>query len=207
MYSLITDATLVINEKGKNQYTIDSFHRFIGSTNSDAPIYDKAGGRRFLLIQCSDEKKGNLEYFKTLRRYTEDPEVQRTFYDYIMKYECKPNIGEKDIPETEFHNQVREASRDTIELFIEDLIMNNFNEVSFKKSTVELWDEYRVFCDDSRLDSKISKQSFTTKIGLKKITGINNLGAIWYKGKMNRVYEFIVSDIKQRFDIAELRDI
>tara|TARA_R110002096_G_C14625948_1_gene724449 strand:- start:811 stop:2922 length:2112 start_codon:yes stop_codon:yes gene_type:complete len=207
MYSLITDATLMINEKGKNQYTVDSFHRFIGSTNSDAPIYDKAGGRRFLLIQCSDEKKGDAEYFKTLRRYTEDPEVQRTFYDYIMNYECKPNIGEKDIPETEFHNQVREASRDTIELFIEDLIMNNFNEVSFKKSSAELWDEYRCFCDHNNLGCNMSKISFTSKIGHKKITGLSNLGKIWYKKKADRVYEFVVSDIKQRFGIAELMDI
>jgi phage/plasmid-associated DNA primase len=203
IYNLITDATVTINEKGKNQYTVNSYHRFLGSTNSDYPIFDSTGGRRFLLIECSDEMKGNSDYFTTLRKYTHDPIVQRTFYDYLMNYETKAVITESDIPKTEFHQKIREASKDTMDSFIEDLVMDNYNKTEVKISSLQLWDSFKLFCIGSNVDCKMSKQQFSTRIGMRKITGFNNLGPVWYNGKMNRVFSLDIPALKEHFNIVE----
>jgi len=202
IYNLITDSTVTINEKGKNQYTVNSYHRFLGSTNSDYPIFDATGGRRFLLIECSDEMKGNSNYFTTLRKYTHDPIVQRTFYDYLMNYETKAIITESDIPKTEFHQKIREASKDTMDAFIEDLTMDNYNKTEVKMSSLEIWDSFRLFCVSSNIDCKMSKQQFSTRIGMRKINGLTNK-LIRYNGPMTRVWFLNISQLKEHFNIAE----
>jgi len=147
--------------------------------------------------------KGNAEYFINLRKYTHDPIVQRTFYDFLMNYETKPVITESDIPKTEFHQKIREASKDTMDAFIEDLVMDNYNKTEVKMSSLEIWDLFRSFCLSSNIDCKMSKQQFSTRIGMRKITGFNNLGPIWYKGKVNRVFSLDIPVLKEHFNIAE----
>jgi len=202
IYNLITDETVTINEKGKNQYTVDSYHRFLGSTNSDYPIFDTSGGRRFLLIECSDEKKGDIDYFNTLRKCTHCPIVQRTFYDFLMEYPTKPIISETDIPKTEFHTKIREASKDTMDSFIEDVVTNNYNQTEVKISSNEIWDLFRMFCLDNNCECKMTKQQFSTRIGIRKINGLNNLGKIWYKSRVDRVWSLNIPQLKQHFGIV-----
>lgn len=202
IYNLITDATITINEKGKNQYTVNSYHRFLGSTNSDYPIFDAAGGRRFLLIECSDEMKGNSEYFINLRKYTHDPIVQRTFYDFLMNYETKPIITESDIPKTEFHQKIREASKDTMDAFIEDLVMENYNKEEAVYTTNEIWDSFRLFCCNSNIECKMTKQQFSTRIGMRKIPGLTS-DVKKLNGKASRVKVFNITELKRHFDIVE----
>ena len=64
---LLTDASLTINNKGVNQYKINSYHRFIITTNNEEPIETKDGDRRNLIIRSSDEKRVMLN---TLINYT-----------------------------------------------------------------------------------------------------------------------------------------
>jgi hypothetical protein len=64
---LITEPTLPINQKGKGQYIINSFHRFLGMSNGENPIATGKNDRRKLIVRCSDELIGksekNVEYF------------------------------------------------------------------------------------------------------------------------------------------------
>ena len=65
---LITEPTLSINQKGKGQFTINSYHRFLGMTNKENPIETSKNDRRKLNVRCSDELIGktgkNVEYLK-----------------------------------------------------------------------------------------------------------------------------------------------
>jgi hypothetical protein len=76
--ALITDPTLTINSKGINQYIINSYHRFIITTNNEDPVKTRKDDRRNLIIRSCDEKKGDAEYFKKLYTLLENDDVIRT---------------------------------------------------------------------------------------------------------------------------------
>jgi hypothetical protein len=59
MKGLITDPPLTINGKGKDQFPITSYHRFITNSNTADPVKTSKGDRRNVIIRCSDEKKGD----------------------------------------------------------------------------------------------------------------------------------------------------
>ena len=63
---LVTDPKLTINNKGANQYDIQSYHRFIISTNNEEPINTSKDDRRKFIVRCSDELIGKKEYFNSL---------------------------------------------------------------------------------------------------------------------------------------------
>ena len=205
IFNLITDGSITINEKGKNQYTLNSYHRFIGSTNSDYPIFDSAGGRRFLLIECSDEKKADIEYFTDLRKHIENRVVQRTFYDYLMNYPTKPIISERDIPKTEFHQKIKEASKDTMDSFIEDLVMTNYKKEEVVLTTNEVWELFRLFCVDSNIECKMTKQQFNTRLGMRKLVGISSM-VKFLNNTTSRVKVFNIPRLKEYFNITEPED-
>ncbi len=119
-----------------------------------------------------------------------------------MEYPTKPIISETDIPKTEFHTKIREASKDTMDSFIEDIVTNNYNETEVKISSNEVWDLFRLFCVDSNCECKMTKQQFSTRIGMRKINGMENLGKIWYKSKMDRVWSLNIPQLKQHFGIV-----
>jgi len=80
--ALITDPTLNINNKGINQISIQSYHRFIITTNKEDPIKTTNDDRRNLIIRCSDEKRGE-EYFNKINEYLDDINVIRSCYDFF----------------------------------------------------------------------------------------------------------------------------
>ena len=208
IYNLITDDDVYINEKGKTPFTIQSYHRFIGSTNSDFPIATYRGDRRFVLIRSSDVNKGNAEYFKTLLTALNDPIVQRTFYDYLIKYPTKRKITEVDLPETDYHKQLKNANRDVIELLIEDIVMKNLNSAEVKYSSDELFDMYRTFCCESNCECKLSKMQFSTKLGLKKTPGITSrVFRLNGNGKKVNGRVFSLPALREYFEIENLPDL
>ena len=87
---LVTDPTMIINGKGTKPHSINSYHRFIATTNNEDPVPTDNSDRRNSIIRCSDEKKGDKEYFNTFYKDLADEDVIRTIYDYFMEI---PNIN------------------------------------------------------------------------------------------------------------------
>lgn len=119
---LITDPQLTINKKGIDPYTIQSFHRFITTTNSEDPIKTKKGDRRNLIIESSNEKCNDNEYFKNLRVKLENIDVMRTIYDYLMSIENLNNFHSIPMPKTSYQNDMKEQNRCFYDRWIEDYI-------------------------------------------------------------------------------------
>ena len=53
--ALITDNAMTINQKGINQYSIRSYHRFMVTTNKEEPINTSKDDRRNMIISSSNE--------------------------------------------------------------------------------------------------------------------------------------------------------
>jgi hypothetical protein len=129
--SLITDTQMTISKKGTNQFSINSYHHFIITTNKENPIGTTKDDRRKLIIRSSDEFVGNREYFNKIYALLENVEFIRTCYDYFKGY----NLSEydyKNIPKTEHQEDIQMLSTSAPEQWLEAFTRENRNEESFE---------------------------------------------------------------------------
>jgi CRISPR/Cas system endoribonuclease Cas6 (RAMP superfamily) len=107
--ALITDTQMTISKKGTNQFSINSYHHFIITTNKENPIGTTKDDRRKLIIRSSDEFIGNREYFNKMYALLENVEFIRTCYDYFKDYDLS-GYEYKDIPKTEHQEDLQMLS-------------------------------------------------------------------------------------------------
>jgi hypothetical protein len=124
---LITDKALEINKKGIDSYPIDSYHRFLITSNNDMPIKSKKDDRRNCIIRSSDELIGNFQYFKEFTTMMEDVDSRRTIYDYLMGIEGLANFGLVVPPKTEHQEEIQEQMRDNYDRWLEYFTYTNRN--------------------------------------------------------------------------------
>jgi hypothetical protein len=158
---LITDGKLTINNKGMNQYQIQSYHRFIVTTNNEDPITTKSDDRRNLIIRTSDELKGNDEYFKKMNEIINDINVVKTFYEYLKKIPNMENFREIPIPQTEHQNEMKEMNMDIEERWIRDIV--SIRETDFEMSGTDNFKSFMDFCIENGIEYKTN----ALKLGLK----------------------------------------
>ena len=147
--NLVTDPTLTINNKGRSQYVIDSYHHFIITTNNEDPIKTSADDRRNLIIRASDEKCPSVmgaeesgKYFNELRMYMQDPEVIKTVYEYFKNRPDLEHFNLRPIPVTEHQQNLKELSKTPVESWLEDFVSRcEDDEVELKSGEV-----YSDFC-------------------------------------------------------------
>ena len=118
--ALATDPTLTINNKGVNQFKIQSHHRFIITTNKEDPIKTTDDDRRLIIIRSSDEKIGDKDYFNKINEYLDDINVVRSCYDYFKSIEGMDKFGSLPKPQTEYQNNLKQLSRSPIDMWLED---------------------------------------------------------------------------------------
>lgn len=158
---LITDGKLTINNKGMNQYQIQSYHRFIITTNNEDPITTKSDDRRNLIIRTSDELKGNDEYFKKMNEMINDVNVVKTFYEYLKSIPNMENFREIPIPQTEHQNEMKEMNMDIEERWVRDMVLTR--ETDFEMSGTDNFRSFMDFC----LENGIEYKTNALKLGLK----------------------------------------
>ena len=146
---LITEPTMTINNKGMNQYKIQSYHRFIITTNNEDPITTKKDDRRNLIIKCSDELKGNFEYFKKFYGFLNDVNVIKSFYEYLKKIPDMHKFGDIPIPQTDHQNEMKEMNMEVEERWVRELALK---EEDFELSGTACFSEFMSFCSNNGIE-------------------------------------------------------
>lgn len=158
---LITDGKLTINNKGMNQYEIQSYHRFIITTNSEDPITTKSDDRRNLVIRTSDELKGNMDYFKNFYKMMDDVNVVKTFYEYLKSIPDMDNFLDIPIPQTQYQNEMKEVNMDIEERWLREMVQKHEND--FAMSGSECFKSFTDFCTINGIEYKTN----AIKLGMK----------------------------------------
>ena len=163
--AIATSGKVTINEKNKGEYQIDSFHRFIGASNYAEPIPIESDNRRYLLIHTSPDKIGNTEYFNQGWGYVKDKNALKSMYDYFMSLEPPENFQYHMIKETEYMEYLKDISRPQEECWIEYFVNNNTKEGKIQKfKTLDLYDNYRSWCQQTRQSYTMEKRKFLIQI-------------------------------------------
>lgn len=163
--AIATSGKVTINEKNKGEYQIDSFHRFIGASNYAEPIPIESDNRRYLLIHTSPDKIGNSEYFNQGWGYLKDKNALKSMYDYFMSLEPPENFQYHMIKETEYMEYLKDISRPQEECWIEYFVNNNTKEGKIQKfKTLDLYDNYKSWCQQTRQSYTMEKRKFLIQI-------------------------------------------
>jgi phage/plasmid-associated DNA primase len=166
--ALITDPTLTINSKGVNQYEIQSYHRFIITTNNEQPIATSDDDRRNLIIRCSDELLKNSEYFIEMHGLLEDEAVIRTIGDAFKDIVVKANFNEYPIPHTRYQDDLKEASRPYHELWLAGFANESSKQDEVSLYPNEVFADYKRWCERN---GYIIDGMNSTKLGIR----LNNI--------------------------------
>ena len=127
------------------QFPIQSFHRFIITTNNEDPIKTTKDDRRKIIIKSSDELCGNKEYFNDLYKLLDDVDVIKSCYEYFKAIPDMDKFNSLPMPVTQYHADLKELSVSPIESWLRDFTYNNF----YEKKPIELLgkDAHKLFCD------------------------------------------------------------
>lgn len=170
---LITDARLIINKKNQDPYEVESYHRFLITTNNEDPINTKKGDRRNVIIRCSDEKVGDIDYFIDLRSTFAQVRTQRTIYDYLMGIKGMDKFHNIPRPETEYQEDMKDMKRSFYDRWVESLTRDNENETTLEYYGEEQCNLFKKWLEKSSI-SNFDTNSIKMALAIKrlKIPGI-----------------------------------
>jgi len=169
---LISDRKLTINNKGVKKYQINSFHRFIITTNKEEPIVTKDGDRRNIIIRSSDEKCGDKEYFSNLYKLLDDVNIIKTCYEYFKSIPDMDKFGHLKTPETEYHKELKELSKSPIESWLEYFASKNQDRDYIELKSQSIYEKFNDWAIENGLEYKIDALKLMVRISRLKIDGI-----------------------------------
>jgi hypothetical protein len=180
MKGLITDEALLINKKGSDVYEIESYHRFLVTSNKEEPIKTKKGDRRNFVIRSSDELCENKQYFEEMYEYLNDDEVirTRTMFDFFVNIEDLDKFNLLRMPTTEYQKGLQKKNGCPIELFFKEWTCENFDFVNEKKEPLKIvlsssiFKAFEKFIDKNRMKYEIGNTTFGMKLKMTTIKGI-----------------------------------
>jgi hypothetical protein len=195
---LITDPKITINNKGSNQFEIQSYHRFIICTNKEEPINTSKDDRRKFIIRCSDELIGNKEYFNKMYEYLDDINVIKTVFEYFKKIPNMENFNKISLPITEYHNELIKYAKCPIERWLEDFTFKNQNEQFVLLDIEKILDHFNHWASNNGVDYKLDSLKLAVRMSRLNISGIEK-----HKGTHgNRSTKFDISKMKVHFGIG-----
>ena len=207
---LITNKTIVINNKGDKTYTISSFHKFGASTNNESPIKTVKGDRRNFIFEASGEKKGDYAYFEELSNYMENPKIQLLFYEYVTNLPGINNFAQTDIPITNYQSILQESNRSEIDLFMEHYVNQNQDKDETVILSKELFDLYVAWKEANQYEFNVNLVKFSRNLMLLKVPDDSIISAVKDKTlhtKKGNQIRFNIIKLKKHFGIGSLIEL
>jgi len=197
---LITDTSLTINSKGKDQFEINSYHRFIITTNKEDPIATSQDDRRNLIIRSSDELIGNKEYFVKLNLLLDDLSVIRSCYHYFKNIPDLDKFNSLPIPKTSYQNNLKLLNLTAPEQFLIHFCSDKEGIVEVENK--EFFNQFLQFIDSNNIEYNTTSLKFGVKISNMKINGVDK-GKHTKKGDYRNID---ISKVNNHFNIIQCND-
>lgn len=208
--AITTTGRIMINEKNKGEYEINSYHRFVGASNYGEPLPIESDNRRFQLILTSSDKIGNTEYFNEGWGYIKDKNAMKSIYDYFINLDVPEQLQYHMIKESEYTQYLKGISKPQEESFLQDFICEHMKAGKVEKfRTLDMYDKYIKWCGDTRQSFKMEKRKFlvqlknasntTAHIIIKKTSG--NIYAIFDWDALHNEGKYIKGEDEEWDDI------
>ena len=171
-----------LNCKYKEPISLNSFHRFIITTNNSDAIKQEKGQRRNVYIQggstyiipedCEDKEliKNCNNYYSTRWKDTHNDEVIKAIWSYYKNMKDIPkDFNRCEMPETELGQILNEKVYNEIDCFVME--QKTTEEGKWERPR-DVYTRFLVFCKKEGYKYPPSAREFSVKLTLKKITGV-----------------------------------
>ena len=99
----------------------------------------------------------------------------RTLYDYFMERPVKKVLTKEDLPDTEYHQKLKELNMHPIEQWLQDLAETTEQDEKMYNAA-QAWDSFRMFCSDNNIKyENLTRRGFETSLAIKKIPGVSKV--------------------------------
>lgn len=193
---LVTDPELTINNKGIDPYQIQSYHRFIITTNKEEPVNSKKDDRRNLVIRSSDEKIGDKEYFCEMHSMLNDVNVIKTCYEYFKSIPDMDKFGTLPLPQTEYHSQLKELSVSPIEKWLEAFTITCSDRDIVEHRAEMIYEMFKHWCSKNGIHYECNCLQLMVRLHRLNIKGVGKR-----KDKTGNVTLFDVKELEEYFGL------
>jgi hypothetical protein len=97
--NLVTEPRIMIERKGIDPMSLDSFVRVVMTTNNDYAVPASADERRWFVLDCANTYKGDFDYFAALQ-YHMDNGGREALLHYLLNYQIPEEIELRSAPAT-----------------------------------------------------------------------------------------------------------
>ena len=124
--SLITEDTLILNEKYRAPRVVKNYARIWITSNKNNPINMDAnsGDRRFVAFKPTSKLIGDVEFWQSLQSDIDNPEFTAAFYSYLNSINLRGYnfIEKRKECETEAYKDMKQHNTPAIVSWVQDLI-------------------------------------------------------------------------------------
>jgi hypothetical protein len=108
---LITCKSKAYEEKGHPTITLDCYFNVMMTTNNKVPALLDDKERRMVLIKCSEEKVGDMSYWKQVHQTLAKQETKDAYLHYLLNLDLTGWNAYEQRPITKFYEETKLASR------------------------------------------------------------------------------------------------
>ena len=124
LLSLITAPSRSYEGKGREPITLDDYKRIVMTTNKSTPVNVPESDRRFVLINSSEKRVGDLDYWGQVYKELAKPETAEAFMFYLLNKDIS-NFNIRKRPITDFYKDVKTTLRPYHAFFFQKWIAIN----------------------------------------------------------------------------------
>lgn len=151
--NILSAPLMSFHPKGQKPFTLKSFVNCVMTTNQFIPVLLEDTDRRFVLVQASSEKRGDLAFWRDIHNTLAKKETKQAYLYHLLHLDLNGfDVRSTDQFKTEYHKEVALAERPFHARFLQDRIAEEF-QLTFRAR--DLW---KMMKENCRFD--ISETSF-----------------------------------------------
>lgn len=192
--SLITEPTFSCRDMHSPAYTQLNTFNIIISSNNDCIGLSQTNNARYVVLDISEHRIGDMQYFKKLTEALNNDDVKRAFYEDMKTRFTKLDEWNEDIiPETTTRTSKLIEALPTFYKYIKEQFI--LKDIDLNARTDQFLEEYRMATKDRTSNNKLGR--YLSTIGIKPIKMSKNAG---YKYKMTAKELYKIFDEKKWID-------
>jgi hypothetical protein len=200
---VVTAKKLFIEGKHKDPVKCKNYCRLVFFANRLCAFPIEKGSRRPYIIYSSEKylpdnigAKQNKKHFDALAKIIANKEVQKMFYDELMKIDVE-KFNFKEIEKSDLQKILEEASKPPLAEFMSELVYDHFEAKHYGVSTTVLLEEYTAFLRKRNMKFECSQKNFNTELQhVFKVTKYLSCGKNKFKIDIQLVKEILQKEYK-----------
>lgn len=154
--SIITADKITFEDKGKDSLTLSNYTTFVATTNNDVPVVLNDTSRRFVLVRASSERVGDRQFWDTIQPILHSTETTQSYFHHLLHLDLT-DFNPRNIPKTEYYEEVKEAFIPYTARFFQNLIETNQGAKTHSWRANELIEQIRLFDKFERTTTAIGR--------------------------------------------------